>query len=208
MKLSQGRYGSLAGTLALCVLARATIALVASNTPTPVTRDDESVKPSANAVNQLVENSDFELRELQGWSLIAVGGKGELQREVAARNGETNSHSLRLAVMSPGERCGVSNRGGNGIRVIAGNWYDLTFQARAEKRENDRGYALTVSLESPDGQQVFARTTLPEVAGDWKGHTVALHCRVSNPEARITITMSEAGTVWLDDVSLVARATK
>jgi hypothetical protein len=89
--------------------------------------------------------------------------------------------------------------------VKAGQWYDLAFQARTEKRDNDRGYALTVSLESEDGRQVFARTTIPEVGGDWKSYTVALQARAPSPKARLVITMSEPGTIWLDDVSLSAR---
>lgn len=194
MSLAQGRHRSLARTLAVAGLACTGIAgVIGSNLP----------KTAA----ELIENTDFETRELQGWSLIAAGGaKGQLERESVTRAGETNSHVVRFVVVNPGERCGVSNRGGSGIRVGVGDWYDLAFRARTEKRENDRGYGLTVSLESADGEQVFARTTLPEVGGDWKHYTVALHARVSGASARLVITMSEPGTIWLDDISLVARA--
>lgn len=193
MSLSQGRHWLLARTLAIVALSCAGIAGVIGSSP-----------PKTAA--ELVENTDFEAKELQGWSLVAAGGaKGQLERESVTRNGETNSQVARLTVMNPSERCGVSNRGGSGIRVVAGDWYDLAFRARTEKRENNRGYGLTVSLESADGERVFARTTLPEVGGDWKHYTVALHARVSEAKARLVITMFEPGTIWLDEVSLVER---
>lgn len=156
--------------------------------------------------HEQVWNSDFEEVGLKGWSVIAVGGAlGQMDREVTVRRGETNSHSLRLTVLNPGLRCGVSHQGESGIRVKAGSWSDLAFQARTEKRENDRGYGLTVSLESPEGGKVFARTTIPEVGGDWNQYAVALLARASDLKARLVITMSEPGTVWFDEVSLVER---
>jgi len=155
---------------------------------------------------ELVQNSDFEADELNGWSLILVGeAEGQLEREFAVGGRATNSHSLRLTVVNPGRRCGVSNQAVSGFQVQAGECYDLNFQARTDKRESNRGYALTVSLESPDGDQVFARTTLPEVGGDWNRCSVSLRAHDSGTKARLIITMSEPGRLWLDEISLVRR---
>jgi len=155
---------------------------------------------------ELLPKVDFEADGIKGWALVAVGdARGQVDREVSGRAGATNSHSLRLTVLNPGLRCGVSYPCIAGFKVKAGSWYDLAFWARTEKRENDRGYGLTVSLESAEGGMVFARTTLPEVGGDWNHYAVALHAYGSGPKVRLVITMSEPGTIWLDDVSLTGR---
>lgn len=171
--------------------------------------DQQPVAPlgySDRATNRALLKVDFEAEPLTGWSLLAeAGATGQVQREFSPRGDNTNSHSLRLTVMNPGRRCGVCNEGQPGFSVPSGGWYDLAFAARSEQRENNRGYGLTVSLESEDGGQVLARTTIPEVGGDWKNYTVALHAYAAGSKARLVITLSEPGTIWLDDVSLTAR---
>lgn len=118
-----------------------------------------------------------------------------------------NSNALWLVVTNIGTRCGVVIGGSSGFGIDASEWYDLTFRARTTKRENDRGYGLTFSFESWDGREVCARTTLPEVGGEWREYTVASHSRLANPKAVLTITMSEPGAIWFDAVSVRQRQT-
>jgi len=163
-------------------------------------------KPVSTERIELVRNSALE-DDLAGWSLVASdGGDGRIARDATGYPGETNSHSLRLTVDKADGRCGVANDGAGGMSVRAGIWYDLTFSARTEKRENGRGYGLTISLENQDGTKVCARTTLPEVGGEWNQYQVALHARLSDPKARLIVTVSEPGTIWFDNVSLKPRA--
>jgi hypothetical protein len=154
---------------------------------------------SEPAGKPLLPNGTFEAEQLSGWTMIQEGGgEGEIARDSSVPLNETNLHSLRLTVTNPGTRCGVINTPGPGIAVQSGNWYDLTFHARSEKRENDRGFGLTVSLESQNGEKVCARATIPEVGGvEWKPYTLALDAYHSDPKARVVITMSEPGDVVL-----------
>ena len=155
---------------------------------------------------KVVLTVDFETKA--GWALLEVGGgQGALKVEPIPALTSGGSNVLQVAVTRIGERCGVRFSSQNRIPVQSDQWYDLTFRARTEKRENDRGYALTVSLESPDGKRVCARTTLPEVGGEWRDYTVALHSRLAHAEAVLIITLSEPGTIWFDDVTLKQRQT-
>lgn len=144
--------------------------------------------------------------DVSDWSLVCDdGADGAIALETDSPLNERNPRSLRLTVRKPGKRCGVANDASGAIHVQAGDWYDLKFHARTEKRENNRGYGLTVSLESHDARTVCARTTIPEVGGEWADYTVALAVHHSHPNARLVITMSEAGTIWLAEIVLVRR---
>lgn len=145
--------------------------------------------------------------KLSGWSLLSEGeAKGSIRRDRTSPRDETTPHSLRLTVTRPDSRCGIAYDPGSGFDIKAGQWYDLSFFARTEKRDIDRGYGLTVSLERQDGRIICARTTIPEVGGDWTQYTLALDAYQSHSNARLVITMSEPGTIWLDNVALTARS--
>ena len=151
---------------------------------------------------------DFEGKTTLGWSLLEGGGaQGALRIEVSPISNSSDSNSLQLVVTKVGERCGIKFSGEKVTQVQSNQWYDLTFRARTEKRENDRGYGLTVSIESRDGKQICARTTLPEVGGDWRDYTVALHSRLPHADGTLIITMSEPGIIWFDEVKLTQRPT-
>ena len=90
-------------------------------------------------------------------------------------------------------------------KLKAGQWHDLSFDARTDTQKT---FALTVSLESPGGEKVSARTTLPEVGGtNWTHYTVALHVRQPVSKCRLVITLADTGSIWLNDISVVLRKT-
>jgi hypothetical protein len=157
---------------------------------------------------ELVENGDFvTTNNLPGWSFVAEGGAaGEMAQDSYAPLNETNTHYLKLTVKNPGTRCGIANSGFWGMNIHAGDWYDLTFFARADATESGRGIGLMVSLESDDGKKVCARATIPEIGGPtWREFHLALQARQSDPKARMVISMEETATVMLDCVSLFPR---
>jgi hypothetical protein len=112
-----------------------------------------------------------------------------------------NTNAVQLTVTNVGARAGFLSRDIVTQPLQAGQSYDLNFAAQTERRT----YALTVSLESLDGQQVYARTTLPEIGGPHRPYSVALNVRQSTAHCRLVITMSETGTISLDDIALVLR---
>lgn len=156
---------------------------------------------------ELLRNSDFDVAGLVGWNCVGDEGAACVERD-ASEAGHTNSQALKLVVVNPGPRCGVGGQCVSNFAVESEGWYELDFHARTLPRENDRGFGLTVSLETEARGEVLARTTLPEVGGDWKEYSVALHSRAAGGPVRLVITMSEAGTIWLDRISLRQRGSK
>lgn len=143
--------------------------------------------------------------DLPGWSYVAEGGAdGEMAQESENPLNEQNPHSLRLTARTLGKRCGIVNSGYWGMNVQADAWYDLSFHARTE---NGQRLALVVSLENDDGSKISARATIPEISGNWRAYTLALHARLSDPHAHLVIEMVEPGSIWLDTVSLFPRDT-
>jgi hypothetical protein len=141
------------------------------------------------------------------WKTLAEGGaEVELVPDPAppVPDGQ-NTNSLRLTVKQTGERFGIVCADMGEMKLEPGQWYDLSFNARTDTRKT---FALTVSLESPDGKKVFARTTLPEVGGDQWGHfSVALNVRQPASKCRMVIALADTGTLWLNDISVSLRKT-
>lgn len=139
------------------------------------------------------------------WTTLAEGGAVvELVPELAspALNGQ-GTNSMRLTVKQTGGRFGIVCADMGKMKLEPGQWYDLSFNARTD---TPKTFALTVSLESPDGKIVCARTTLPEVGGDEWGHfSVALHVRQPALKCRMVIALADTGTLWLNAISVVLR---
>jgi alpha-L-arabinofuranosidase len=109
--------------------------------------------------------------------------------------------SLRVTASSATGRVGAANDGFWGIPVQPHAGYRARFFARA-----DAGFAgrLTASIESPDGKVVYARSTVPRLTSQWAQYSVELRTdRVpATANARFVISTHDAGTFWLDQVSL------
>ena len=134
------------------------------------------------------------------WKTLAEGGA---QVELVPDAQGTNT--LRLTVKQTGRRSGIVCAGMGNVKLGPGQWYDLSFDARTD---NKKTFALTVSLESPNGKKVCARTTLPEVGGTNRmPYTVALHIRQPSSKCRMVIALADTGTIWLDDISIALRKT-
>ena len=134
-----------------------------------------------------------------GWQSLAEGGA---QVELAPAGPGTDG--LRLTVRQTGKRFGLVCTAPGVDRAEPGQWYDLSFKARTDAQKT---FALTVSLESPNGRVVAARTTLPEVGRtDWTPYSVALHVRQPVAHGRLVIALADTGTLWLADLSLGLRA--
>ena len=150
--------------------------------------------------------AEFEGETIKDCSLLDVGeAQGSLKLDLVTNSTGGGSNALLLTVTKVGARCGLIFAGS--FEVQANQWYDLTFRARTEKRDNDRGFGLTVSLEDRDGKKVCARTTIPEVGGEWRDYSVALRARLKHSPAVLTITMSEPGAISFDDITLTQRQT-
>jgi alpha-L-arabinofuranosidase len=156
---------------------------------------------------ELVRNRSFEdSAQPDWWSLVQRGSaRGEIAIDTQQPLSEKNPHSLRLTVKPGGEgRVGVANQGYYGIAVRRGASYRLSLAVRAADGFDS---ALTVTLESADGRQTYAKTQIDSLTPQWQTFRRLLTAADSDPKARLVVTVTKPGTVWLDMVSLSPEAT-
>jgi alpha-L-arabinofuranosidase len=144
---------------------------------------------------ELVRNRSFEDADTpQAWTLVGDGSR--IAIDTANPLNSRNPRSLRW------ENAGSAslvNEGYWGIAVQRGKRYRFTMYARCDGQF--RG-ALTVSLQSADGQ-VYAQRTLRGFGKDWKPFSATLTANGTDPKARLVLTANGDGALWLDMVSLM-----
>jgi hypothetical protein len=144
---------------------------------------------------------------LSSWKVIAEGG-ADVEIALAAAPpslNKQNTNALQITVKQNGTRSGIVCADMGTTKLQTAQWYDLSFDARTD---TPKTFALTVSLESPDGKTVSARTTLPEVGGtNWAHYSVALHIRQPSSKCQMVITLADTGSIWLNGISFVLRKT-
>jgi alpha-L-arabinofuranosidase len=134
------------------------------------------------------------------WSLIQQGeARGRMQLEIAGGITEQSSYCLRLeAEAVAGGRFGVANEGFFGIGLRQGEKYRLSFHARGASY----GGRILVRLENAKGEPLSDEIKINGVARDWKTFEHEFTAMHTENKARLVITLSDRGTVWLDFVSL------
>ena len=111
-----------------------------------------------------------------------------------------NRHSLRLAAAGPFT---VENDGYWGMNIAAGESYRLKLAARAA-----RGFqgTLTAQLLDAAGHEL-ARGEISKLTEKWHYHTLTLKAAGSDPQARLVLSGTAQGTLFLDMVSLLPEKT-
>jgi alpha-L-arabinofuranosidase len=161
---------------------------------------------------ELVRNRSLEDSEKpEHWLLVTTGsGRGEVS--VDAENpmasdsvASRNRRSLKLQIKDAGENSsvGVANDGYWGMAVREGAKHNLSLFTRASE---DFAGPLTISLQDKDGK-ILAKEILQGVSLEWKEFHVALTSSGAEPKARLVISASQKGTVWLDMISLFPEET-
>ena len=125
---------------------------------------------------------------------------GQISVDASKPLNASHPASLKLAMNATGGSVGAANPGFWGIALQAGAAYDLTFHAC-----DDGGLSgpLTARLESADGGTVYAQTTFSGLTAQWQAFGATLVASASATNARLVISIGQAGTVWLNVVSLV-----
>jgi alpha-L-arabinofuranosidase len=144
---------------------------------------------------ELVRNRSFEDADTpDAWTLLGDGAR--IAIDTAHPLHPRNPRSLRWEIAG---RASLVNEGYWGIAVQRGKRYRFTMYARCDGQF--RG-ALTVSLQSADGQ-VYAQRTLRGFGKDWKPFSATLTANGTDPKARLVLTANGDGALWLDMVSLM-----
>ena len=169
--------------------------------------EDINLSADGGLYAELIRNRSFEDSDKpEQWTFVSKGGaQGKIaitdEKPMAADPKKSfNKRSLRLDLTkaAPDGAVGVSNGGYWGVPVKQGEEYHLSLAARA----STTGADLTASLESADGKTVYATARVGTPKGDWSTMKTILKSKGTDANARLVITTAQAGTVWLDMVSL------
>lgn len=182
---------------------------------------------------EMVQNRSFEDAPMPlGWTLLKSEGSGvswALDKTLPLN--PRNSTSLRLDIPQNSGRVGISSEGFKGApwgkdydEAKAGEWASK-FNDAAKKstdglavsggkellfslyaRAADFKGPLTVSIEKQDGT-VLASQNIGGVGAAWKKFEARLTPSATDPNARLVVSTTTPGTLWLDMVSLFPRDT-
>ena len=113
------------------------------------------------------------------------------------------TNSLRVEVSKASKRhpAGVANSGYWGIPVQPKTRYHASFYAKAAPGFSG---SVTVSIQSDDGNTVYAKGEVSRLTQAWKQYEVTLETGKVKPtaKARYALTLDRPGKVWVDLVSL------
>ena len=155
---------------------------------------------------EMVRNRSFEESgNTNNWQFIASGtASGSLSADSSLPLNASNQAAAKLIFSSGSGTVGLANNGWWGMNFQAGQTYDLSFYARCLTGFTN---TLTTRLENANGSVIYAQAGTNNLATGWQRFTLSLVPNTSDPTGRLSLTMSQTGTVWLDVVSLFPRAT-
>jgi alpha-L-arabinofuranosidase len=171
--------------------------------------EDINMSADGGIYPELVRNRSFEdSDELQNWKFSNVGS-GASEASVITADVQTrppvpplnpfNRKSLR--VKSDGG-FQLENDGYWGMNIVSGEDYTFQLAARAEKYDGK----LTAKLLSKSGQ-VLASGEISGFGRAWKYHTLNFVASGTDPRAKLEITGSGQGVLFLDMISLMPKKT-
>jgi alpha-L-arabinofuranosidase len=151
---------------------------------------------------ELVRNRSFEDSDQpDSWKLADSGdGKNRMTIDSSKPLNPFNRRCLRVSVDGSFT---LENEGYWGMNIAQGDSYAFKVAARATD-----GFAgpLTIRLLSSAGQEL-AKGEVTGLTKDWKYHTLDLTAAGADPKARLQISSSGKGTLFLDMVSLNPKRT-
>jgi alpha-L-arabinofuranosidase len=139
------------------------------------------------------------------WTLVTQGSAGGTMSVDPTKPLNTNIvNSLKLTFQSGSGSVGAGNSGFWGMSIQLGATYDLNFYACAS---NGFSGPVSARLESANGSTVYAQTSFSGITGNWQRYAASLVPGITDTNARLVLSISQPGTIWLDVVSLFPRAT-
>lgn len=155
---------------------------------------------------ELIRNRSFEeSSDAVYWTTLMTGtAAGTVTTDTSNPLNTNNARSLKLTMQSGAGSIGAANAGYWGIALESGANYNLSLYASAAA-----GFQgpLSVRLESSDGSQTYAQTSFNSLTTDWQRFTATLTSSVTDPSARLVVSIAEPASVRVDVVSLFPQAT-
>lgn len=139
------------------------------------------------------------------WKLVTNGvAAGSMNVDPTMPLNTNIPNSLNLTMTSGSGNIGAGNSGFWGMSISNGATYNLNFYAIGS---NNYSGPIGARLESADGGTVYAQTSFSGVTTGWQKFSAPLVASGSDTNARLVVSISQPGTVWLDVVSLFPAAT-
>ncbi len=149
---------------------------------------------------ELVRNRSFEDASTPvQWGLVTSGATGSFAIDTSLPLSSSNTQSLKLTMTGGTGSVGAANNGYYGIPLVNGKTYNLGFYARAASGFSG---SIAVSLESSNGVTAYAQSTAGGLTTSWQHFALSLVPNATDPLARLVLRISQAGSVYLDFVSL------
>lgn len=162
--------------------------------------EDINLSADGGIYPELVRNRSFEDAETpDNWKLVRTGGGSQLAIDSSRPLNAFNRRSLRLRVN--GEFT-LENEGYWGMNIVQGEDYAFKLAARGD------GFTapLAVRVVGSSGAEL-ASGEIRSIGGNWEYHTLNLTAKATDPKARLHISGSVSGTLFLDMVSLLPKKT-
>lgn len=155
---------------------------------------------------EMVRNRSFqESASPDYWTLVTDGSaNGTMAVDYAAPLNTNIVSSLQLTRTAGSGNIGVANGGYWGMSVESGAVYDLSLYA---KDDGIFSGAISARLESSDGSVVYDEVSVGSPTTDWQKFSISLTPDTTDTNARLVVSMADAGTVWLSMVSLFPQNT-
>lgn len=145
-----------------------------------------------------VANADY-------WTFVTEGtAAGSMNVDTTQPLNTNIVNSLKLTMTSGSGSVGAANSGFWGMSLQAGATYNLNFYAMAASGFNG---PITAQLENAAGTTVYARVSFSGLTGSWQKFSASLVPNSTDTNAQLVLTISQAGAIWLDVVSLFPQAT-
>ncbi len=163
--------------------------------------EDINLSADGGIYPEQVRNLSFEDAEKpDNWTFASVGdGKSEASIDTSRPLNPLNKRSLRVKLDGAFT---LENIGYYGMGIAKGEGYTFKVALRAD---NFTG-PLTVKLLGADGK-VLASGDLKNISGGWKYQSIDLTATGSDAKAKLQLSASGSGTLFLDMVSLLPKTT-
>src|ERR1035438_309751 len=139
------------------------------------------------------------------WTLVTNGAAtGTMSVDFSQPLNTNKPCSLNLTKLSGTGGIGAANSGFWGMSLQSGATYNFTFYALGS---NNFAGPVVVQLQNASGSVVYAQASFSGLTTNWQHFAASLVSSGTDTNARIVLSITNAGTVWLDVVSLFPSAT-
>jgi alpha-L-arabinofuranosidase len=150
---------------------------------------------------ELVANRSFESNTtdknyLNYWQKLGDAAISAVSSSDITLLNTVQKHAVKVVANAAG--AGILNQGYKGINVVNGRQYKLSLFAKGDKA----GATLSAKLLAADNVTVLGSAEISTLTTEWKKYTVTITATGDALRGTLAITSGQAGTFYLDVVSL------